>query len=293
MIDFLEALPIEQACSVTELAVRFGLTEKQAASRVKAIYKRRPDLVGKVVDIVPPAEVVIRLVQQQIAEVNGDNVMDFNSRCRQVIAATVLSRNRQYIKALLRRLGLSDDAGILTGHEEVLINALLDEETGIADHLKAMSNGLVSLAGGVNEAILLLGLENQGLVFDRDFTRTGKNSVADFVIYGPERRQSMYVEVKSFKARERLLRGLQDIHYPDKIGVGFFMDPSEFNDDRTVTLLAAGPLAIYMPDSTLAAVSAEAKRRVTRQGNVLYRGLSTFFHDMAAYNNAGQLPEWR
>lgn len=293
MIDFLEALQVEQACSVTELAARFGLTEKQVASRVKAIYKRRPDLVGKVVDIVPPAEVVIRLVRQQIAEVNGDNVMDFNSRCRQVIAATVLSRNRQYIKALLRRLGLSDDAGTLTGHEEVLINALLDEETGIADHLKAMSNGLVSLAGGVNEAILMLGLENQGLIFERDFTRTGKNSVADFVIYGPERRQSMYVEVKSFKARERLLRGLQDIHYPDKIGVGFFTDPSEFNDDRTVTLLAAGPLAIYMPDSTLAAVSAEAKRRVTRQGNVLYRGLSTFFRDMAAYNNAGQLPECR
>lgn len=182
---------------------------------------------------------------------------------------------------------------MLTGREETLIIALLDEETGIADHLKAMSNGLVSLAGGVNEAILRLGLENEGLTFNEDFIKTGKNSVADLVIYGPERRQSMFVEVKSFKARERLLRGLQDIPYPDKIGVGFFMDPSEFNDDRTVTLLAAGPLAIYMPDATLEAVPAEAKRRVTRQGNVLYRGLSTFFRDMTTYNATGHLPERR
>jgi hypothetical protein len=292
LLAFLNEVPPAQPVTIDDIAQRLEIPEKLAIARVKKLYERRPDLIGRVAGVLPPARAVVSTVEQELGQVTATNVFDFNLRCREIITAVTLAGNRNYLARLLSRLGLATADGRLAGAVEDLVIGLLDEETGFRDYLATVSNGLVSLAGGVNEHILRMGLTSVGLINGQDFEKTGTKSEGDIRVYGEQRRRQMFVEVKSYKARERLLRGLQDIDYPDKIGVGFFTDAREFNPSRTETLLAAQPLAIYMPDTTLNEVSPQARERVTRQDNYLYRPLSTFFHDMAEYNRTGRLPAY-
>ena len=96
--------------------------------------------------------------------------------------------------------------------------------------------------------------------------------------------------MKSYGARERLLRGLQDLTGKDAIGVGFFTDASEFNPVRTQDFINANTLAIYMPDATYAALHADSKARLSKRNQRFYRTLSTFPADILHFTRTGQLP---
>lgn len=163
-----------------------------------------------------------------------------------------------------------------------------------ADFMAKSGNGLVSIAGSVNEHLLDRVLKNHGMVEEDDYRKTGKNSEADFIVYSSSKSQ-LGIEVKSYHARERLLRGLQDIT-GDKVGFGYFIDPSEFNEHRTRTLLQSGAAAIYMPKRTLDLVDPSAKSQITTQrislNSKFYRPFEQFATDMKHFCTTGQLPAY-
>lgn len=74
---------------------------------------------------------------------------------------------------------------------------------------------------------------------------------------------------------------------PPKIGVGFFINPSEFNTASTTRLLDTQTTAIYMPEKTLAALHAEALDRTNNAGGLFYRPLSMLADDVAAFSISG------
>ena len=100
-------------------------------------------------------------------------------------------------------------------------------------------------------------------------------------------RATLLVEIKSWGARERLLRGLNDIS-PPKVGVGFFNDASEFNPERTNLFLATQALAIYLPQTTYAAIDATARARQNARGTTFYRPLGQFVADMRTFTECGE-----
>ena len=146
----------------------------------------------------------------------------------------------------------------------------------------------------MNEKILIRGLENAGLILGETYRKTGTDSEGDLQIEhrGTVTTKILHCEIKSYAARERLLRGIQDIPHPDKIAVGFFTNASEFNPERTQTLLAAGPLAIYMPDVTYGQLNPASSRQTTLRQDRLYRPLSVYITDMVAFAKNGALPSY-
>src|SRR5690606_24004455 len=113
------------------------------------------------------------------------------------------------------------------------------------------SAGLVSRAGSLNEGLVREALKSEQV----KALRTGTEGNADVQIAAPDLNppQVLNVEIKSYGARERLLRGLQDCNTP-KIGVGFFNKASEFNANRTSQLLGTNASAIYLPEVTYQAL---------------------------------------
>lgn len=74
---------------------------------------------------------------------------------------------------------------------------------------------------------------------------------------------------------------------PPKIGVGFFINPSEFNAASTTRLLNTQTTAIYMPEKTLAALHADVLDRTNNAGGLFYRPLSMLADDVAAFSFSG------
>ncbi|QNP45668.1 hypothetical protein H9L14_14270 [Sphingomonas sediminicola] len=174
-----------------------------------------------------------------------------------------------------------------------LVTFLLDD---YASFSRGAGNGLVSTAGRMNEKLLVACLEEKGLSHGANFTKTGTNLQGDIVIHSKAgAKKNLHVEVKSHHARERLLRGLNDIT-GEKVGAGYFVDPAEFGPGRTQTLLQSQAAAIYMPDSTLKKVDQNALAMKTNAavafGSRFYRPLEQFATDMQAFSQTGALPTY-
>lgn len=95
---------------------------------------------------------------------------------------------------------------------------------------------------------------------------------------------NLLISVKTEAARERLLYSANSI---EGIGFGFFNEPKEFwTRSRMLLFKRMGFTAIYLPDTTHAAIFAKLKERkhelfaVNLNGTPLYRPLSTFGADM-------------
>jgi hypothetical protein len=95
---------------------------------------------------------------------------------------------------------------------------------------------------------------------------------------------NLLISVKTEAARERLLYSANSI---EGIGFGFFKEPEEFwTRSRMLLFKRMGFTAIYLPDTTHAAIFAKLKERkhelfaVNLNGTPLYRPLSTFGADM-------------
>lgn len=284
-----QRIPFRDIASAPQFTVGAGTVKKH----FKTFIDRNPSFLARVTGFYPKPQTIIALVEQEIGPVTETSLDLANIRSREIVDGVARPIVDEFIHD-----GLSTRINPVSGDIRIGLNALTDfliED--FSEFLRSAGNGLVSIAGGLNELLLIRAMENAGMQHEQEFTRTGKDSKADIIVHSRiGTRDNLAVEVKSYHARERLLRGLQDIPVP-KIGVGFFKDAAEFNPARTRTLLQAQPAAIYMPSATLDQLSNESRsiRTVERAAfeSSLYRPLEQFVTDMQAFNTSGVLPKYR
>jgi hypothetical protein len=292
-VALLEGLTTGSTIPVTALIASEGLpnvTDGTKRDHLKTLIKERPELLEKIVGLYPQADTIIDLVEKLDGSVIEATLDQANRHCAKIVDKIALPILHEFVRSNLSK-HISGTSISLTVDE--LMEFLLE---GFAEFSKGAGNGLVSIAGTLNERLLMRAMKNGGMVEGADFKKTGTNSEADIVVHSHAGTKiNLGVEVKSYHARERLLRGLQDIDGP-KVGVGYFKDPSEFNAARTMTLLQADPAAIFMPASTLSKVDATATSRKTNNkisyDSRLYRPLEQFVTDMKHFVQTGQLPTY-
>jgi hypothetical protein len=260
-------------------------------TKLKEYIDLKPSIIEKVRGIYPSASTLVALVEQKIqAQITEINLEQANKIASEIVASVSEPLFKKFLSDNLGEHYKDDRVDIPTIK---LVGFLMNE---LSDFYAKSGNALVSIAGTLNEQLLEQAMKNQGMS-DRDYKRTGKNSEGDFVIYSSVgNRSQIGVEVKSYHARERLLRGLQDITTENKVGFGYFIDPSEFNKHRTVTLLQSNAAAIYMPRSTLEQVEAEARNMTSNKSvsfqHRFYRPIEIFVSDMKHFCRSGQLPSY-
>lgn len=259
--------------------------------KLKEYIENHPTTILKVLGIYPSASTIVSLVEQKL----GHLITEKNLNAANKIASEIVSG----ISQPLFKKFLSDNLGEYYKGDSVeiptdnLVDFLMND---LSDFYAKSGNSLVSIAGSLNEQLLEQAMTNDGMT-QQHYKRTGKNSEGDFVIYSSAgNKQQIGVEVKSYHARERLLRGLQDITTENKVGFGYFIDASEFNAHRTATLLQSDAAAIYMPQSTLNDVEESAKLMTTNKliafQSKFYRPIERFVSDMQAFCKTGKLPNF-
>lgn len=291
--EILSRAPADTAVEIDDLLADKRIahtTEKTRRGHVKAFVCAFPEYFDRIAGLYPPPDVVIDRVEAQIGPVTERNICEANERCAGAIREIGQPILRKFIRSSLSEFIVADHVSL--GLDR-MVQFLVED---YSEFSKSTGNGLVSIAGSINESLIRRALINGGLVERQHFTRTGTNAEGDLVAHSAHGiRENLFIEVKSYHARERLLRGLKDIQGP-KVGVGFFRDASEFNGERTVTLLGADPAAIYMPSATLEAVSSDARvRKVNSRladGSCLYRPIEQFVTDLQHYCDRGFLPPY-
>ncbi len=245
---------------------------------------------GTVQGILPSVDSLIDLAAQRVgAPVSEANVVQANKIC-----ADIVKRATDPVVEEVVRGGLA--SFISSNALQIPIQDLMDFLIGeFAAFTKGAGNGLVSVAGSINEKLLVRCLLERGLT-ENDFRQTGTESEGDIVIHSKAaNRSNLGIEVKSYHARERLLRGLKDVDRP-KVGAGYFVDYSEFNAQRTRLLLQTNAGAIYIPSDTLAKIDPASLAMTTNDtiafGSRFYRPLERFASDMAYFVENGELPQF-
>ena len=262
--------------------------------KIKQEMAKNHNLIGKVSGIYPDTNTIIEITESVLgAPINGTTLVQANLLAKKQIDKLTTSFLKDFCQKSLG-CDYNSDTEKMTISLETLHKKLL---TPYRDYLTKIDNALVSIAGTLNQSLLIRALRSAGLsdtTQPKCFSETGSRSEGDIQIYhtgaGKSGNKILYVEAKSYAARERLLRGLADIKTP-KVGVGFFNNPSEFSAKR-VELLAtsAHTQAVYMPEDTYQNLTSEAK-------NVNYPGTgrvcrileSEFTLDMAEFNKTGAI----
>lgn len=265
------------------LATATGLAVEVVKDRLDPLTKADPNLLNALAEYLPSADVMIGAVELALGEpITQLNLARSNIVCTELVDRIVVPRHLSFLKREL--------SGRIHGAENVAIQ--LDDlltflRSRYLPFVDAQNQGLISRAGRLNERLIRRALLNCGFVEDADFKMTGTKSEGDIIVRttaGTGRPLS--IEVKSYGARERLLRGLADAGDP-KIGVGFFNEHGEFNNSRTTDFLGTNALAIYLPPETYARVDATAKTRVNSRGSVFYRALTQLTTDLQAFKTSG------
>lgn len=259
-------------------------------SNLKDFVRVLPDMLVRIVGFYPDAATILGLVARQLADgkIVSGNLMEANEECKRIVDAISRPRHLRFLSGQLAPY-LAEGGASIVAEKMELMNRLYDT---YPDFVREEGNGLVSIAGRLNEDIFIQAMINAGMSFGsgNDFIRTGQNSEADLIVFHRAAREhQMFIEVKSYHARERLLRGLQDINQSEKIGIGFFINPAEFNPGRTITLLESNARAIYLPDRTYEQVDEVSRRKLTVQQDRFYRPLSMFVGDMQHFVEHGRL----
>lgn len=237
-----------------------------------------PDFLLGTEGYLPRAPTMMTLVSHELGEpITSANLSAANEVCSRIVDGVLGPRLKKFIKETLH----PDGPFIPPSHSQ-LITFL----TGpYAQYAKAEANSLISRAGSLNEALVREAIISAGLL---DAIQTGTEGNADIQIIAKSQNppQTLSVEVKSYGARERLVRGLHDCN-PPKVGVGFFNKASEFSGDRTTQLLETKASAIYLPENTFAALEAATTGRQNSHGGQFYRPLSRFGPDMKLFSEIG------
>ena len=259
---------------------------------LRDFIQQKPEYLEKITGLFPKADTIIDLVEKKAGRITEDSLDQANLLCRDIVVSIAQPILEDFIRRSLDQY-LDAETQQVNVPIAALTQFLLEE---YSEFSRGAGNGLVSIAGKINELLLARAMLNAGLMLGRDFKMTGTDSDGDIVIHAHAGTQeNLGVEVKSYHARERLLRGLQDVRSP-KIGVGFFKNAAEFNPQRTVTLLQAQPAAIYMPAATLSLLDPKSAQQKTNDkvafDSKLYRPLERYVSDVSSYVKTGILPHF-
>lgn len=267
----------------------FDVSPATVRTKIKQAMAEDKSLRGRIAGVFPDTATILDEVEDQIGPICGANLVEANLRSSSLVDAWSKSFAEHFCKkALGPRLNRETNAVTAT-FEELRTELLIPYEK----YLTQSGNGLVSIAGTLNQSLFVRALRNSGLTdsgSNPQFKETGNKSEGDIQVYfnGSRSRKTLSVEAKSYAARERLLRGLADIQIP-KVGVGFFNDAAEFGKDR-VTLIAtsAHASALYMPEATLNALSVESRKVTHPETGRICRSLENeFVEDMKAFADSG------
>lgn len=267
------------------------VTKATKLKHLRAFISDNPKYVGTVEGVLPTDEVLLEAIEQRLGcKIAENNIVRANQECADIVRSAAAPVVATFVGESLSQ---HVSGGKISLPMADLVTFLLDD---YASFSRGAGNGLVSTAGRMNEKLLVACLEEKGLSHGANFTKTGKNLQGDIVIHSQAgAKKNLHVEVKSHHARERLLRGLNDIT-GEKVGAGYFVDPAEFGPGRTQTLLQSQAAAIYMPDSTLKKVDQNALGMTTNAavafGSRFYRPLEQFATDMQAFSQTGTLPPY-
>lgn len=263
-------------------------TRKTKMTQLKRFLSGNMEFFGCVQGVLPPVSAIIDLAETELGTaVSEANVVAANRVCANLVTKAAAPVLEEFVRSSL-------DEFICERELRIPLDQLVEFLVGeFATFTKGAGNGLVSVAGAINEKLLVRCLINRGLRSDH-FSETGTESEGDIIIHsGSARRTNLGVEIKSYHARERLLRGLRDTDRP-KVAAGYFIDPSEFNPTRTIHLLQTQAAAIYMPEATLSDVDPRAAEMTTNEavayGSRFYRPLESFASDMLYFVEHGELP---
>jgi hypothetical protein len=268
-----------------QIAAALGWSAKKVRAKLTDLVSVDGEIFGATSEFMPSVASVMDIVERQLGQINAGNLAQANQVCSDIVHSIIEPRYESFVRRSLgHRIDGATNALNISVHE--LVNFLLGD---YKTFVKQQDQGLTSKVGGLNEAILGRALTNAGLVKGTDFDVTGKRGNGDLAVYCnvTNPRAKLLVEVKSYGARERLLRGLQDVH-PPKIGVGFFNRADEFNPARTTQFLTTQALAIYMPAATYAALEEVARARTNHRGSRFYRPLEDFVPDIQGFTQAGE-----
>lgn len=266
-----------------------SVTGKTIRKNLRKYISQNTQFVGVVEGLLPDDSVLIEIIEHKIGgRINIFNVVDANRHCAEIVKSAAEPVLKAYVRDALSKYFVG---GSLQIPEKSLIDFLLDDYDAFS---RGAGNSLVSTAGRMNEKLLMACLEYVGLVKQKDFTKTGTKSDADIVIHstaGSKRR--LGVEVKSYHARERLLRGLKDAT-PPKVGAGYFVDEKEFNESSTSALIQAGTASVYLPKATLGKIDMKVQGMTVydpiASGSKFYRPIENFANDMKFFCANGRLP---
>ena len=287
---FAEALFAKLEAKGIASAEKYSDGLDELVRRAAVITGLRKDILDRIEGYLPPAEVIIDFVESQVSgeKISGATLWEANQICRRYVQKGTNPRFEHFIRDALSTHIQPDELILMTITD--MVSFLKDEYDPFA---KRVANGLISRAGKLNEMLLERALVNEG-VGEKGvaYDVTGTKSQGDIVFYcqNTKPQSQLYAEVKSYGARERLLRGLSDLAGKDCIGVGFFTDASEFNPTRTQDFINTGTQAVYMPDQTFLELHSDSTKRVSKHNKPFYRKLTSFPSDILNFVRTGQLP---
>ncbi len=271
--DTVLALPSEERWEVDDLTA----TQVEA---LDALIAYSPSIMTRLEHYLPKAAILKLLVEERLGgKITSARLAEANEVWSALVSELVQPRLRRFLSQTIK----FDAAGQTSISLDALTNILTGE---YADFVKRQAAGFISFVGGYNELLVWEALVQRGLT--GSIVRTGKLRQGDIVVTSKAANATapLNVEVKSYAARERLERALDNTN-PPKIGIGFFINAPEFNPASTTRLLNTQTLAIYMPEKTLAALNAEVLDRTNNESGLFYRPLNMFADDVAAFISAG------
>lgn len=212
---------------------------------------------------------------------DGAKTQHHTPTAAQKAAANALPPQKKIImEEILRRSGLN---GRSAGYKYKHLNNILDARNAVSDDIKA--NGLReddSVVGAVTELICEIGLEAS---VPKRYARLpeGWNWFGDYAITGLP--FNLYISVKSYSARERLIVSGTGQGAAPVIGYGLFDKPSEWAPSRVEQYKHRGFVAIYIPQDfydTLAVqnVPVIATEIKNIYGRPLLRSMDAFVSDI-------------
>lgn len=283
-VDALAGLSTEERLSPTEFSVGADLSVSTAQATLEKVISAAPSLFALTEEFLPQVECMMDIIELEMAQnISSHNLDEVNHICSGIVEGVLKPRLSRFLNNTLPN-HVNDEGKYVLSLNEMLEFLMGDYQV----FNKSQGAGLVSRAGGYNEGILKRALSNSGLVEGAQFQRTGQQGNGDMAIYcrSTTPNEALWVEIKSYGARERLLRGLQDCLEP-KVGVGFFNKASEFNPRRTIQLMKTQALAIYMPKKTFEELHPESIKMTNVHQSPFYRPLNEFVPNITEFANKG------
>lgn len=266
----------------TELVAAAQVSANTVKKHLNTILEDDPSVITQVSGFIPKSHIIVAAVEKEIGKIESNNLMRANRVSKKIIEGIT---KPEMERALSEIFHADIQEGVLSLPFSKFVEAINDE---FLDHLAQSGNGAVSTVGRLNEELILQAMRNSALK-PESFQRSGSESNGDIIVsQSAGHKKNLFVEIKSYHARERLLRGLTDIPSP-KVGIGFFQQPHEFNAKRTQTLLASHAAAIYLPEETYDLVEEAAKVQLTVKQDRFYRRLGQFVDDMIAFVETGDI----